>query len=443
MSHVSSARRVSVPARGALLAMAAAIVAGCLAPPAAKHADVLPNGRVEELDLAVTPGGQLLATWAIVDRDGGADIVLSRFDDTASEASWSRPRIVNDRAKSAVAGRQVGPRVAITPNGVIAVSWVDRRDDLAGDIFLAVSSDDGATFSSPTRVNDDVHTASPPTVSGATALCGQEYHDMAVTRDGNICVVWLDERDAPSSNPNQKQLYFSLVSTDGRLLASNQRLTDSADGVCPCCVPSVTVGQDGSIHVIYRDRVGPSLFVRVLSRRPSQRSFDPAVTLSEGWTFSCCPVNGPAIAAADDGTLWAMWVAGGSDGQLWWSRSRDGGRTFDAPTLVESTDPSLVANASHIRLAPSTNMAVATWETGDGQIGYLRLGSGAANADSVTPKRLARTSLLLARSPVGQFTQRDAVASICWIEAAVVGPHGLELTDAPSLPVLAWLHASD
>src|SRR4030095_7912554 len=122
--------------------------------------------------------------------------------------------------------------------------WVDRARDPSGDILISSSEDGGLSFGSPVRVNAD------------PGFAGQEYHDMAILPGGDVALVWLDERDAPDSKPNQKQLYAAASRDGGRSFGTNMKLTDSPEGVCPCCRPGLSASARGSLHVIYRDRVG-------------------------------------------------------------------------------------------------------------------------------------------------------------------------------------------
>lgn len=367
-------------------------------------------GRIEEPSLAILPGEKLVGAWASVNPDGQAEILFSRFSDQSE--SWTAPRRVSPTSGTAVAGRQVGPRLAVLSGGEIAIAWVDRARDSAGDVFVAVSADGGKTFTPPARANDD-----------APVNVGQEYHDITPTKDGGLATVWLDERDAPAGEENRKQLYLA-VSKDGKDFSSNERLTNSDNGVCPCCRPQIVSGEDGSLHVIYRDRVGEKLFVRVLSRQADEQRFT-TTTLSDGWVFPGCPVNGPAIAVGPGGRLWALWVEGeNEEEQLWWSRSNDRGKTFSAKRrfLPGPADrkpanwPSGVAR--HLALgALDTGAAVAVWENHLGKVWTAILSDSESEMPS-SPTLVAGGLSSIARSPsVATFHE---VIRLCWIEEDIL-----------------------
>jgi hypothetical protein len=95
--------------------------------------------------------GALYAVWAGngIDAKGasGLDIYFSRSADNG--ATWSAPLVVNDDTPGL--GRdQFHPSIAVNGNGVVAITWYDRRDDAANAVaryMYAQSMDGGRTFS--------------------------------------------------------------------------------------------------------------------------------------------------------------------------------------------------------------------------------------------------------------------------------------------------------
>lgn len=365
------------------------------------------GGRIEELDVAPGRDGRTLAVWGAVGEGGAANIVLSRFDPRSG--AWKLPRHVQPSPGTAVAGRQVGPRIVSLPGGAMAVGWVDRARDPAGDIYVAFSPDGGETFREPRRVNDDEE-----------SMAGQEYHDLVALPDGRLAAVWLDERDAPESDENRKEVYFAETRDRSARFGPNRRLTTSPAGVCPCCRPAVAAAPDGTLHVIFRDREGDRLFPRVASRPAGREDFAPPVTLSGGWEYPACPVNGPAIAAAPGGRVWALWVEGGAEGEtLWWSRSEDGGRSFSPRrqlTPGADAEGELAALPARVHLTVlSPRRAVALWEDSRGRIACALLPGAEGDGESVAAALLTGDGERIARSPAAVAASPRTV-DLFWIE---------------------------
>jgi hypothetical protein len=95
--------------------------------------------------------GQLYVAWS--DKaTGDPDILLSTSTD--SGATWSAPKRVNDDP-ARTGALQFQPAIAVAPNGVVSVSFFDTRVDPAHkliDVFLAQSVDHGSSFRPNVRV---------------------------------------------------------------------------------------------------------------------------------------------------------------------------------------------------------------------------------------------------------------------------------------------------
>jgi len=162
------------------------------------------NGALEGFDGATGPDGALYAVWN--NRNG---IVLTSSRDGGQH--FSRPRLAILTAPSMFAIQAVDrangfPQIAIDPrrgrHGRLYVTWSDYRNgDL--DVFCAVSDNGGRTWTTPTRVNNDVlH-------NGAD----QYFQWLAVDPlDSSVNAVFYDRRGDPG---NRKQIVVLARSEDG------------------------------------------------------------------------------------------------------------------------------------------------------------------------------------------------------------------------------------
>ncbi|HWK09658.1 MAG TPA: sialidase family protein [Vicinamibacterales bacterium] len=91
-------------------------------------------------------------------RFGQSDILLSYSADRGQ--TWSSPIVVNDNSRNLPPERmpnQLLPAVAVNKDGVVAVTWLDRREDpenLAWRERIRVSIDGGETFEPSVAVSD-------------------------------------------------------------------------------------------------------------------------------------------------------------------------------------------------------------------------------------------------------------------------------------------------
>jgi hypothetical protein len=129
-----------------------------------------------------------------------ADIFFSRSTDGG--ATWSAPLRVND---DATASDQFFPWISVGPDGRINVVFGDRRDD-PGDAlyhtYYAGSSDGGASFEANVRVSD---VASDPGINFDGTFIG-DYFNVA---SASVHPAWTDTRGgdqniftAPGTTPN-------------------------------------------------------------------------------------------------------------------------------------------------------------------------------------------------------------------------------------------------
>jgi Ca2+-binding RTX toxin-like protein len=114
------------------------------------------------------------------------------------------------------------PGIAISPSGTVLVSFSSIPTPTAPgcsrdqDVFAARSTDRGANWSSPIRLNDD------PCASGAT----QRNPWISVAPNGRVDTIFYDNRD-DSTDPRDRYGVRYANSTDGGLsFGSNPRVSD-------------------------------------------------------------------------------------------------------------------------------------------------------------------------------------------------------------------------
>ena len=106
--------------------------------------------------LAVDPSGgstrgRLYLTW--LDAVDGYHQVMAAASADGGR-TWSHPVQVTD---SKIKSDQSNPAIAVNDEGVVGISWNDRRADPTDrcyQLFFAASADGGATFSANRKIND-------------------------------------------------------------------------------------------------------------------------------------------------------------------------------------------------------------------------------------------------------------------------------------------------
>lgn len=148
-----------------------------------------PNIRVPDTDtsdhtspaIAADSAGNVYVVWED-ERSGDSDIYFTLSSDGGE--TWADPnlRVNTDGGTEG----QYNPDIAVGPSGTVYVVWRDYRSG-DGDIYIASSTDGGTTWTDPNvRVNDDTGTAD------------QRLPALAVGPEGNVYVVWEDDRNGHS-----------------------------------------------------------------------------------------------------------------------------------------------------------------------------------------------------------------------------------------------------
>lgn len=124
-------------------------------------------------------------------------ILVASSSDRGNE--WTDAEPIEPPA--AEAGSRREPVIAVNDEGVVAVAWMDLREEGPSENchapYIAVSADGGETFTEPERISAGV---SCPDLSrlgraGGRFATGGDYFGLAPAADGRFHVLWPDARD--------------------------------------------------------------------------------------------------------------------------------------------------------------------------------------------------------------------------------------------------------
>jgi hypothetical protein len=343
-------------------------------------------------------GSTVVATWAA--RSGAATDVYAAFSRDAG-ASFDAPVRVNSVAGDARVSGEQAPRVAVS--SAARIVWVSSQGGTA--VVRSAARPSGESAFAPTTT---VHR------EGLTGARG--WASLAMGRDGAAHVVWLDGRGDPPADGaavkpaepgpsghaghgggrhgSRQDLFQATVLADG-----TRGETRIATNVCFCCKTAVATAPDGSVYVAWRHIYEPNLRdIAVARSKDGGRTFEAPVRVSEdGWAIDGCPDDGPSIAVDGRGVLHVAWPTRVSEqGKgIFYSRSTDGGRTFAPRARVDETP----GGAGHPQLALAGDRVVVVWDEKGESARRAQLREIAAGAASAWPPQLA-PAMVLASGPV-------------------------------------------
>jgi len=176
--------------------------------------------------LAVDANGDLFIT-GISNLGTGFVVVRSTSAKDAGQAVvWDALTVVD-------LDGELGIGDPINPQGLLGQTWVDvdlNNDNVyvlasvsrfsvsdPADVMFAKSTDGGAAFAPPVRINDDTGTEAH-----------QWFGTLSVAPNGRIDVIWLDTRDAPTGTFDSV-LYYTYSEDEGETWTPQQAISDAFD----------------------------------------------------------------------------------------------------------------------------------------------------------------------------------------------------------------------
>ncbi|MDQ6692876.1 MAG: glycoside hydrolase [Chloroflexota bacterium] len=185
----------------------------------------------------VQPDGTLLLMFLHSNNAQSATLLLSRSTDDGATWSENRPIFNIAPLPYTLPGEHWRnfpyPSLVADPvRGWLSIVWADysSAETNGADILLARSTDTGATWSKPLRLNDDP----------AGLVRDQWFPVLASAPDGRLTALWMDRRDDPT---NRRYHAYARTSLDGgvnwqpslRLSSAssdpNQNIPAGSDGI--------------------------------------------------------------------------------------------------------------------------------------------------------------------------------------------------------------------
>ena len=332
------------------------------------------------------------------DTDSDSDADTDSDSDTDSDTDTDTDTIVKgyvrvDDGAGTVA--VTGESAAIAPDGTIIVSWVDDRSGEL-DVYVARSTDGGATFAAPDRVDGD----------GIEPLITMARHPWIDT-DGSRIVVsfaadgrpWVFVADVQPTltfegtqigdDADSKFMDFpqARIAPDGEIWVTFHAYPDSGAGEfiaresngyasvnatsgaagvpCECC-PHDLLFSDDTALIAYRNNVDDDRDMWTAVDSDASGAFDAWTQATVGEeTVLYCPMEGPRLARISENELRMAWSSAGGDaaGDLRLARSSDNGISWDEEMSVPGAGDSAQAS-----IARGSSLWVADAPAGEGRV---------------------------------------------------------------------------
>lgn len=293
----------------AALALAASLASCTPSPHSGQWASVreitpaaLADVAAYDAGVAAGPRGRVALTWVTRD-SAGAGVWLAVSSD--SGARFGEPRRLDEPAGRVSSYPESRPVAAFGPSGQLVVAWTTRREGttFSDDIVTRASADGGATFAPAVFVNDD-HGDPKSTYHGFLAL------DFAP--DGRAFAAWIDGRNAAmmpgTDEPARAEVRLATSVDEAHSWQPSVRVAGEA---CPCCRVALLADSLGRVAVAYRGARDDLRDPRLAVSRDGGATFALDTLVSaDRWKLPGCPSTGPAITANRAGGGHVAWYTG-------------------------------------------------------------------------------------------------------------------------------------
>jgi len=390
-----------------LLAMLS--VAGCASDPAvttaddAKHhhaneakgacagASAQPSNQCAETISAAFDGkGVLWITWAQNDH-----VYVQSSEDKGQ--SFTNPVMVNANAEKIEAKGEYRPKIKLDAKGNIYLTWTQKLEGHhSGHIrFSRSTARDGGSVAigkEPMRPADGgQHFSAPVTVNDNRDNIGHRFDSMAIGKNGEIFIAWLDARDFEEAKKAGKKfdgtsLYYSWSNDGGQHFYPNKRI---ATHTCQCCRLDTAIAPDNTPVITWRHIFEGGIRDHGLIKFNDWNTPGDTHRLGrDNWKIDACPHHGPGLSISDSGIYHAVWFSGSpANPGLFYAYSTDSGRHFSTPVnfgKAGSGHPHVVA------LGPRVNVV---WQEFDGSNNVIKLMKSADDGKTwSTPEVIAQTA---------------------------------------------------
>jgi hypothetical protein len=285
--------------------------------------------------------GNTVMSWVRMINDTSSVFCYAVSTDSKS---FGQPVIIPNSNNIKAHGENL-PKMIFKPTGEIIALWgsanPNPKNQHSGQVFYSQSFDEGKTWSE-----------AKPLVSD-TASYDQRYYDVALLKNGEVGIIWLDNRK--TTDKEGSGLFFAT--TNGKNGFGEGKLI--SEQCCQCCRTDLYVDHNGGIHALYRGIVHDSIrdMVHIVSVDGGKTFTTPERISKDNWILNGCPHTGPAMTENEEGIHFA-WFTGGKEKGCFYTRTTDNGKTFIAKDSV-----SLKGSHPQLTALPNRGLLVAWDET--------------------------------------------------------------------------------
>jgi len=276
-------------------------------PVLAQSCEALRAAQGQDL-ISVHCGG---APSAVFDADGhlwvafvlDEHVYVSRSDDEG--ATYSTPVRVNAEPEDAEFNGENRPKIVVGADGTIMLSWTTKTSNqFTGEIRFSRSVDGGRSFATPRTINDD------------GLRTGHRFDSLFLTPSGKLYLTWIDKRDMEATLARNEAypgaaIYYTVSTDMGATFMPNVRVSHNS---CECCRIAMAAHGEDSVAILWRQIFDDHIrdhAIAVLGPQGDVSEVSRATV--DDWYIDACPHHGPTmVPGAADGQYHMSWFSAGN-----------------------------------------------------------------------------------------------------------------------------------
>jgi hypothetical protein len=341
---------------------------------ACDDANALPtNLCAETISAAFDNQGLLWITWVNNDH-------VYVQSSTDKGLSFSSPVMVNAVAEKIEAKGEYRPKIKLDTKGTVYLTWTQKLEAKhSGHIRFSRTTDGGQNFSEPVTVNDN------------RDVISHRFDSLAIGKNGEIFIAWLDARDGEAAKKaGQKfegsSVYYSWSDDGGSHFYPNKRI---AAHVCQCCRLDTAIAPDNAPVITWRHIFEGGIRDHGLVKFADWNTpGDTHRVAQDNWKIDACPHHGPGLSISSTGIYHEVWFSGSPTNQgLFYAYSTDAGRHFSAPFNFGK------AGTGHPHVLAIGSKVNVVWQEFDGTHNLIKLMKSADDGKNWSqPEVIAKTA---------------------------------------------------
>jgi hypothetical protein len=261
-------------------------------------------------------------------------------------ATFSRPVRVNSESGSAIAtGTIRGGQLAVGRNGIVHVAWNGSDTATPRGLVNPAMGRPSAPFLY-TRSNADFTAFEPQRNLTHRSYGVDGGGSIAADERGNVYAAWHALAAGGANGEDHRLVWMARSQDEGATFGEEEPVWREATGVCSCCALRLLVAPSSTLYLLYRSATAPTRRdVYVLESRDQGRSFRGSPV--QPWTIAACPMTSMSLASSGSRVFGAWETAG----QVYFGEiDRDAARI---PRPIAA--PGDAGTRKHPRLATNSN----------------------------------------------------------------------------------------